>query len=55
MITEEHADLVMSVLMDRLLELKADDDGSEYDESIHLLIEAIDYLDEIWIERGFDL
>lgn len=55
MLTERQMNLVIDILMDTLLELKADNDGQEYDEDIQELSDAIDELDALAIEHGYEL
>ena len=55
MLTEKQMNLTIDILMDRLLELKADNDGQEYDEDIQELSDTIDALDELAIEEGYEL
>lgn len=54
-LTEQAAEVVMSVLYDRVLELKAENDfGNEFDEEIQLLQNAIDEIDQWIIKEGYD-
>jgi hypothetical protein len=53
-LTETQAELVLSVLYDRVLEYKADNDGQEYDEEIELLQDAADQIDQWIISEGYD-
>jgi hypothetical protein len=53
-LTEKETNLVIEILMDRLLEYKADNDEQEYEEEIEILTSAIDSLDQLAIEWGYD-
>jgi hypothetical protein len=53
MLTEEEANMVIDILMDRLLSIKADENDNDH-ETIITLESAIDNLDEMFIRYGYE-